>query len=136
MVEITSCIRDRCADVLWFEVREIRQDFLLSRPIRKHVEDVLYTNTHSANARTAAAFAGLDANTLKQIRFHVEYLDILDICRQVAPWNRWPDVTVRPIRGHLVPSPRRITIFPSSATEFARQPTQDPGKTIRSRRHG
>src|SRR5437016_14156632 len=86
MVEITSCIRDRCADVLWFEVREIRQDFLLSRPIRKHVEDVLYTNTHSPNARTAAAFAGLDANTLKQIRFHVEYLDILDICRQVAPW--------------------------------------------------
>ena len=63
VVEILSCVLEARADVVSLQVRIVGENLVFRLPGRKHFQNVLEPDSHVANARTAAALAGLDGDS-------------------------------------------------------------------------
>jgi hypothetical protein len=55
---------ERRADIFGFEIREIGQDLLLTCAAGQHIEHILNSDAHPADAGYASALDGIDRDTV------------------------------------------------------------------------
>jgi hypothetical protein len=62
MIEILSGILEACADIFPLQIGVVGENLLFCRSCREHFQDIFDTDSHAANAWSAAALSGLDRN--------------------------------------------------------------------------
>ena len=68
VIGLTRRIRQRCLDVIRFQIGEVLENHLVRNAVGQHPEDVGHANAQAADARTPAAFARLDCDAFE--KFH------------------------------------------------------------------
>lgn len=63
-------VGDRGSNVVTLQVGVVAQDFFFGSAGCQHIQDVLDTDAHAADARATAAFAWFNGDTLEKIRLH------------------------------------------------------------------
>ena len=53
--KLRDCVRQTRANVVALQIREVRQNLVFARPVRKHLENVDDADSHTPNARSAVA---------------------------------------------------------------------------------
>ena len=76
MIDLCSRIFKTGSNIIRLEVWKIRKYLRFRSSACQHLENVFYSDPHSANAWTAAALLGVERDPIMCLRAHKRYINI------------------------------------------------------------